>query len=166
MAGMSVQQSQAQFGHEQMRLLTILCNVFIGSLCLYVGVAWWLVKQAGWQGVWRGDGAFLTGLIGGMTLAPLLAAPYVSRMIMAQAATTALSDGVQPLWQAYLRATIVAFAMREIPGTVGLVLTCLTGEVLWCFAFSGMAICAMVLGWPNQAHIEQWRHQGHLSASQ
>jgi hypothetical protein len=87
-------------------------------------------------------------------------------MIMAQASTVSLSDASGPLWQAYLRATIVAFAMREIPGTVGFVLTCLTGEALWCFAFSGMAICAMVLGWPNQAHLEQWRRGGRLPASQ
>ena len=140
--------------------------MFIGSLCLYIGVAWWLVHQVDWQGVWHGNGAFLTGIIGGMALAPLLAAPYVSRMIMAQTSATSLSDASTPLWQAYLRATIVAFAMREVPGTVGFVLTCLTGETLWCFVFSGMAICAMVLGWPNQAHIEQWRHREHLPASQ
>jgi hypothetical protein len=147
--------SPHQLLETQMRVLTLVCAALAGSLVLYAGITWYLLEQVGLQPVWNTMPLLVPGVVGLVALGPLCAAPYVSRLLLAQAPSAASTADPQAAFQVVMRATIVAFAMREAVGVLGFVLALVSGELIWCVALSGVALLAMLLGWPRRDQMEE-----------
>ena len=131
--------------------LQILCAGILVSLPIYGFVAW-LVQQESPRGL-AGGGAVppvLPVALAAVAVVHLLAAAGVGRLIQRRATAAAHAEARA---QGFVQATIVAFALREAAGIIGLVLSLLTGNLLWVLALGGLAALAMVAGWPRREQL-------------
>lgn len=86
-------------------------------------------------------------------LALLVAAPSVKRAIFKRADAEGFDGNPEKRCAAWQKATIVAFALREAGGLIGLVLTAITGSPGWIWGLGSAALIAMALDWPKR---ETW----------
>jgi hypothetical protein len=88
-----------------------------------------------------------------VALALLVAAPSVKRAIFKRADAEGFDGDAGRRIAAWQKATIVAFALREAGGLIGLVLTAVTGNSWWAWGLGGAALIAMAMDWPKR---ETW----------
>jgi len=86
-------------------------------------------------------------------LAFLVAAPSVKRAIFKRADAEGFDGDQEKRRAAWQKATLVAFALREAGGLIGLVLTAITGNSWWICGLGGAALIAMALDWPKREHL-------------
>ncbi len=133
---------------QRFRTLTIVCAAIATGLVLVNFVlaflhASELLPASGMSG----DVALAIFVI---CLLILLAAPGVKRAIIKRAqAEEGFENGPQPRLNAYFRATIVSFALREAAGLLSFVLALLTGNPWWSWGLGGTAVIAMYVDRPR-----------------
>jgi F0F1-type ATP synthase membrane subunit c/vacuolar-type H+-ATPase subunit K len=132
------------------RMTVIVCAALLVSLVIYVVLASFLVEQEGFA---------VTGEMPPI-LPPLLAAIGVGMLVVAQIVPAliarqarAAADIGERLRQAQTT-VIIGMALRESTAIFGLVITLLTGEILWVLALAGLSALAMVVNWPRRSHLE------------
>ena len=140
---------------RQVRSLQVICFAFIVSLVIYAGLAWTLVEVVGFDAVVDLDPT-LTAAIAMVALGTLPAAEMLSRMLKAKAGLLGRDAGAEATLRAYSQAVIVGFALRESCGIIGLVLSLLTGSMLWAVTLSAVALVAMVVAWPRSHAMQEW----------
>jgi hypothetical protein len=83
-------------------------------------------------------------------LALLVAAPSVKRALFKRADAEGFDGDQEKRLAAWRKATLVAFALREAGGLIGLVLTVITGNPWWAWGLGGAALFGMAMDWPKQ----------------
>lgn len=115
------------------RKLTILCLGFAATLPIFVGVAIVRVLLTRARAPLSGETTLLPETLAFAAVALILVAPLVKR------------------WLHDPAATIVAFLLRQTTGVLGLAITLLTGDLVWCVALCVVALLAMGVDWPRRA---------------
>ena len=141
---------------QRFRVLSILCGSLFGSLAVYVGIAWFLLRQGSIITAHTGDlPAVLPVALTAVAIMVLVTAEAVSRRILAQASQSAAAGDPEALLNAYQSSTIVGFAMRESAAVIGLALTLLTAAIFWVVALSAASAAAMLIAWPRKEKVRQ-----------
>jgi hypothetical protein len=131
---------------SSVRITSIVCAAILMSLPVYVAVAYFTTS-----GGTRPAGPSLPAggrwVLVALAIGVLAAAQVVwSRLLRAASAKPTQDERLA----AFRTAATLTFALREAAGIVGLVVTMLTGELLWCLVLCGAAAAAMLLGWPRR----------------
>ena len=116
--------------HQQ---LTTVCLGIAATLPLYVGVALYRVFVVGAEPALSGDTSLLPEGLALAGVALVLVAPLAKRVVRTPVA-----------------ATLIAFLLRQATGVFGLVITLLTGDLVWCVALCVVALLAMLVDWPGR----------------
>lgn len=136
---------------ERHRVLQIICGAILASQAIYVAVAWMVTAEGahapGAGG--RVPPAVAMALVG-VAVTCLASAEGVARLLQRRAKAAAAPETRA---QGFLQATIVGFALREAAGIIGLVLSLLTGKLLWVVALGACAALAMAVAWPRRAQL-------------
>jgi hypothetical protein len=142
---------------EALRFLNVVCVALLLSVGVFAMVAWFVASGPGASeqvGPPVPDALAYAGVLVGIGL--LVAAPFVQRKILERAAVTVRADErTVTALESYRLATLLAFILREGAAIVGLMLALLTGEGMWCYVLSAMALVAMIWGWPRQEQLAQ-----------
>lgn len=133
------------------RLVVIVCAALLVSLVIYVVLASFLVEQEGF--VVAGDlPPVLPPLLAVIGVAMLGVAQVIPSMITRQAGTASADLGER--LRTAQTATIIGMALRESTAIFGLVITLLTGEILWVLALAALSALAMVVNWPRRSQFQ------------
>lgn len=137
------------FIEQRLKTLQIIIMTAIMSLVAYVGIAFMLVREGA-----------IESLSMPPTLVPILCAFAVStlftaslivkRMVAKAQRITVSADRLGP----YQTAVIVGVVLRESAGVIGLVLTLLTGSLLWVCLLSALAAFAILSNFPTRSALE------------
>jgi len=129
---------------------------FTSSVWMFLIAGWLLVVQ-------RGVGPFMevsTAVIAVVVAAGLgvIVIGYVaSRSILGQQAGPNPDDGA--LMQRYIKAVVMACALRELATIVGFALSLLTGNFTWVVVLAGATMFSMAVHWPRRDAVEDWIQQ-------
>ena len=147
-------QSTGEVVSEQMRFLNVVCFALVAGVGAYSVVAWFLTS--GSDSIAGPDLPTGLAVVGALVAVGLLiAAPIVRRKILEQAADTARAhERHATAVESYRLATLLAFILRDGAAIVGLMLTILTGEPLWCYGLGALTVVAMFTGWPRREELE------------
>jgi hypothetical protein len=140
---------------EALRFLNVVCGALIVSVGAFAMVAWFVASGPGAQGVVGPPvptGVAVFGAVVGVAL--LLAAPVIYRKMLERATGGRAQERETTALESFRLATMLAFILREGAAIVGLMLTLLTNEPMWCYALAGMAIVAMIWGWPRPDQLD------------
>lgn len=113
--------------------LTTICLGLAATLPIFVGVAFYRVVITGAEGALSGDSTLLPEALAFIALALVFMAPLAKRLLRSP-----------------VTAALVAFLLRQTTGAFGLVITILTGDLVWCVALCVVALLAMVVDWPRR----------------
>jgi len=95
-------------------------------------------------------------LVAGAVLILLFTAPIVRRVVWESA-----QPPLEELPQRWLTALLVASAVREGAGLLGIVLGMLAGSTFWILAMGGAAVASLALTFPRGEELEsEIRHRG------
>ncbi|HTG36854.1 MAG TPA: hypothetical protein VLB76_28385 [Thermoanaerobaculia bacterium] len=86
-------------------------------------------------------------------LALLVVAPSVKRAIFKRADAEGFDGDQEKRLAAWQKATIVAFALREVAGLIGFVLAVITGNLWGAWGLGGAALIAMAMDWPRRENL-------------
>lgn len=134
---------------QRLKTLQIIVMAAVTSLVIYVGIAFFLIRQ----------GAFQPTVIPTI-LPPVLSAVAVSILLVAGFIVTGLIDKARIINPAserfgpYQTAVIIGMALRESAGIIGLVLTLLTGSLLWVCLLSALGAFAILTNFPTRSALE------------
>lgn len=129
---------------QRLRVLRVFAGSAIVSLAVFAAVGYAVTRQAG--AVVPDLPQFLPLLIAVAWLAAVAGASIVVRRILVRAQGLPPRDRLAP----FQSAVIVGIAMRESAGVVGLVLTILTGSVVWVLSLAALAAVAIIVTFPGQ----------------
>ncbi len=136
--------------HDQRyRILQFICWGFLAALGIYLVLARALASQG--AGL-RGFPAFLPWALVAVAGLAIFAAPVAAVLAL----RTAEGRGPAARPAAYQQSVIVAFALREAAGIIGIVVALLTGEWLWAAGLTGAAALAMAAGWPTRNAFDRF----------
>jgi len=136
---------------QRSRVLSILCRSFFGSLVVYVGIAWFALRQGAVTTARAFDlPAVVPVALTAVAVMVLFSAEAMSRRILARASQSAAAGEPETLLNAYQSSTIVGFAMREGAAVIGLALTFLTASIVWVTALGAASATAMLIAWPRK----------------
>jgi len=146
--------------------LSIVALAFCASAVTYVVVGMVLVEVVGFEALAALPRTVATAIAVSQLLV-ILAGYLVSRAIRTAAPSPQTSgavneaarDDAEEAMQRYTRSVIVASALREVAAVVGLVLTLLTGELLWVLLLSAAATISMVVHWPRRDAVQDYLEQ-------
>ena len=116
---------------QHLRLTTI-CLGLAATLPIYVGVAFYRVVVAAAEPALSGDTTLIPEGLALAGVALVFVAPLVKRAMRSPVV-----------------ATLTTFLLRQTTGLLGLVITLLTGDLVWCAALCVVALLAMVVDWPR-----------------
>ncbi len=130
---------------ERHRMLTLVCGAFLGTLPVYLVIAW-TTAVAG--GLAPGLPGVVPWVLTATGLAALLVAGAVTRSMIRHGFTSAANaDGRTRL---FFHAVVIGFAIRDAAAAAGFAATLLTGELAWCGASCLATAVAMLAGWPGR----------------
>lgn len=141
------------------RVLTVICGGLLLSLLVYAGVAWLLLEQLGWEPPGAPMPGLLVPLLAAVAVGLTLAAAPLGRWAGEAAARHRGAEDPGGPVGAYVQQTLVAFALRESTGVVGLIASLLSGELVWCWALTALAMVAMLQAWPPKDGMQEWVRQ-------
>ncbi len=134
---------------QRLKTLQIIVMVAIMSLVAYVGIAFMLIRQEAIEPMAMPSN--LLPILAGFAVSTLFTASLIVKAMIAKARRiTAPTDRLGP----YQAAMIVGVALRESTGVIGLVLTLLTGNLLWVCLLSGLAAIAILTDFPTRSALE------------
>jgi hypothetical protein len=70
--------------------------------------------------------------------------------MLERAVSLRAEERVDTALESYRLATMLAFILREGAAIVGLMLTLLTNQPMWCYVLAALAVVAMIWGWPRR----------------
>lgn len=140
---------------EALRFLYVVCIGMILSVGVFAIVAWFVASGPGELGQVGPPVPHALAYVGfAVGLALLVAAPLVHRKMLARATSTVRADErTDTVLESFRLATLLAFILREGAAIVGLMLTLLTNEPMWCYVLAALAIIAMITGWPRPDQV-------------
>jgi|GEM_PF-5121535 len=96
-------------------------------------------------------------LVMGAALLLLVVAPRAGRIPM-DMARKKIHENFNPgaLLSAWLLSIIVAFALRDLAATLGLVLSLITRNLFWCVLLGFLALISMGRNWPTRERMEEF----------
>jgi len=133
---------------QRLRVLNVICAALVFSVMVYVAIAWFLVQRGSVQPS-EGLPQVFPVILVLVALSVVMAAPVVSTMILKQGVAAAGEDAGRRL-NSHQTSLIVGFALREVAAVMGLVLTLLSGRLIWVVALAAVAVAAMLLAWPKR----------------
>ena len=144
---------------EAMRFLNVVCIGMVLSVGALVVVSWFVASGPGAQGPVGPPLPRALAFIGfAVGVGLLLAAPIVHRKMLARSARSLRADEhTDTALESFRLATLLAFILREGAAIVGLMLTLLTNEPMWCYLLAALAIIAMIWGWPRLEQVAALR---------
>jgi len=128
---------------ERHRMLTLVCGAFLGTLPVYLVIAW-TTAVAG--GLAPGLPGFVPWMLAAAGLAALLVAGAVTRSMIRQGFTSSSDPGRRT--RLFFHAVVIGFAIRDAAAAAGFAATLLTGDLRWCGALCVATAVAMLAGWP------------------
>ena len=129
---------------------------FTGSVLIYLVVGWVLVVQMG-VGPFMDVPTAVIAVVVGAGLGIIFIGYAVSRSILGQQVGPKPEGGA--LRQRYIKAVVIACALRELATIVGFALSLLTGNLTWVLVLGGGAIFSMAVHWPRRGAVEDWLQQ-------
>lgn len=146
--------------------LNILALAFCASAVMYVFVGAVLIEVVGFDALAALPRTVITAIAVSQLLV-ILAGYLISRAIRAAAPSPQTSGAVneaargdaEEAMQRYTRSVIVASALREVAAVVGLVLTLLSGELVWVVVLSAAATISMIVHWPRHGAVQDYLEQ-------
>lgn len=139
---------------EQLRFLTAICIAFVGSVALFVFLAWFVTDGPGQIEPLAGTTGMTivgAGVVIGIGL--LLAAPIVQRRLMERSDPPSPDGDIMPVLENYRVSVYLAFMLREGGALAGLMVALLTGDSTWAYVLSAAAVVAMFWGWPRKEDL-------------
>ncbi len=134
---------------QRLKTLQIIVMVAIMSLVAYVGMAFMLTSQEAIEPM--AIPSTLLPILAGFAVSTLFTASLIVKAMTGKASRImSPADRLGP----YQAAMIVGVALRESAGVMGLVLTLLTGNLLWVSLLSGLAAIAILSNFPTQSALE------------
>jgi hypothetical protein len=140
----------------RLHALRVICLALAASVVLYGGLSWLLVRIVAID--------LSTGLAGAVPLTLTALAMILillssrlrgSVLRGALPRTPGLAVSEEAVVAAYRQATLVAFALLEGAGALGLVVALLSGEPFYGLALCGAALLAMATRWPNEGELDR-----------
>lgn len=148
------QESDRDRVDEQLRFLNVVCMGLIASVAAYAVIAWFLGDDSVMAGPALPEGLGWIGVA--VAAALLVAAPIVQRKnIEGTIRRQRPEEGAVAALEGYRLGTLLAFLLRDGAAIVGLMLTILTGEPMWCYALGAATVVAMIWGWPRREDLER-----------
>ena len=140
---------------EALRFLYVVCIGMILSVGVFAIVAWFVSNGPGALGQVGPPVPQALAYVGlAVGLALLVAAPLVHRKMLARAASSLRADErTDTVLESFRLATLLAFILREGAAIVGLMLTLLTNEPMWCYVLCAAAVVGMIWGWPRAEQL-------------
>jgi len=140
---------------EAVRFLNVVCIGMVMSVGFLAVVAWFVASgpgAGGQVGPPLPRALVYVGLAVGVGL--LLVAPVAHRKMLDRSGRSLRADErADTALESFRLATLLAFLLREGAAIVGLMLTLLTNEPMWCYVLAALAIVAMIWGWPRQEQV-------------
>jgi len=133
--------------------LQIICGGIAASVLVYVGIAWVLIRQGTAANMatllppavpWALAAAAVLLIVGGNQL------PKAMLGRAAQPGNVGSPGGTQ---QSIQTAYIIGFALHEAAAILGLILSLVSGRLMWVLVFGGAALLAMAGAWPTREKI-------------
>ncbi len=139
---------------EAVRFLNVVCIGMVISVGFLAVVAWFVASgpgAAGQVGPPLPRALVFIGL--GVGVGLLFVAPLAHRKMLERSGSLRADERTDTALESYRLATLLAFILREGAAIVGLMLTLLTNEPMWCYVLAALAIVAMIWGWPRQEQV-------------
>lgn len=134
---------------QRLKTLQAIVMAAVMSLVAYVGIAFFLIRQEA-----------IEPMTLPTILPPVLSAVAVSTLLIAGFIVKGLIDKAQLInppidrFGPYQAAVVVGVALRESAGIIGLVLTLLTGSLLWVCLLSALGTFAILSNFPTRSALE------------
>ena len=136
---------------QRLKTLQIIVMAAVMSLVTYVGISIMLIRQGAIEPVSMPP--IVLPILCAYSLSTLLTAPLIGKAMTGKARRIMPpTDRLGP----YQAAMIVGVALRESTGVIGLVLTLLTGNLLWVSLLSGLAAIAILTDFPTRSALENF----------
>lgn len=134
---------------QRLKTLQIIVMAAIMSLVTYVGIAFLLIWQEALEPM--AIPTILPPVLSAVGVSTLLVANFIVKGLIEKARN--LNPPIDRLGP-YQTAVIVGVALRESAGVIGLVLTLLTGALLWVCLLSALAAFAILSNFPTRQALE------------
>src|SRR5688572_21240162 len=125
---------------EAVRFLNVVCIGMVITVGFLAVVAWFVASgpgAAGQVGPPLPRALVFIGL--GVGIGLLFAAPFAHRKMLERSGRSLRADEhTDTALESYRLATLLAFILREGAAIVGLMLTLLTNEPMWCYVLSAL----------------------------
>lgn len=131
---------------RELRILQIIVYSITFSLVVYVGVAWFLLRQG--TVLPTTTSTILPWVLAVVAVSILATAGAVVTSIMARVRTV---EATSEKLATYRSAVIVGAAMRESVGVIGLFATLVTHNLLWVGVLSALAAAAILTNFPTRS---------------
>lgn len=136
----------------------IITGAFMYSVLMLSGVAWYLVQSREGEG-FTGMESTLIYSLAAVAVIALLSASKIATLICPPPPENYMGDGNQGAdskrVQLFVTSTLVGNVFREIPATIGFVMTHLSGETAWSLGFSTAAFVAMLMAFPTEQRVRK-----------
>lgn len=138
----------SEAAQEHLKQLGIICFAIMSGVVIFAGVVWYLMNASSFSPP-EGIPAYLAALFNLVALVAIVKAQLLPRIHRPPHPDAPEESHLA--W--HKRGTIIAFALREGGAFMALVGVLLTGRQGAGFALAGLAILAMVAGWPRVGQI-------------
>lgn len=139
-------------GHLQQ--VRVVVAAIMGSVALLAGVVFFLTSSGQLRPL--AEGAEKIQLIFvPLGVALLGIAPAMKRAVFKRAEAAGFGGDVERWLTAHRTAVILASALREGAAVLGLLLALLTGQPLWSYVLSSLALVTLALDWPKASDLEE-----------
>lgn len=135
---------------QHLKQLNIICFAIVAGVLIFAGVVWFLVTGGGFTPL-EGLPPYLATVLNLVGLVFLGKAYLLPRLSPPPA--PGAPEEARIAW--HKRNTILGFALREGGAFVPLVGVLLTGRMAGGYAVAGLAILAMVFGWPRADQVTE-----------
>ncbi len=145
-----------QLVNQRFVLLNIICGFLLASIGIYVCLAWFLLKEGS---LGPEDGGSMSPVfamvISAIAVLLLLGAPLIARTVLGHMITRSGDAGPTNRLNSHLISVITGFGLREAVSIYGLVLSFVSGKLVWAAAFSLAAAVAMLVAWPRKETMRE-----------
>jgi hypothetical protein len=140
---------------EALRFLNIVCMALVVSVAVLAAVAWFVANGPGAMGLVGPPLPAAVAYFGvAVGVALLVAAPLVHRRMLDRTnASQRADERLDGALESFRLATLLAFILREGAAVVGLMVTVLTNEPMWCYILAALALVAMISAWPRREQV-------------
>jgi F0F1-type ATP synthase membrane subunit c/vacuolar-type H+-ATPase subunit K len=130
--------------------MQIIVGAIMMSMAVYVGMAFMLIRQQAIEPM--PVPPLLPPILAAVAVSTLAGAGFIVKGMTQKAGTMATpAERIQR----YQGAMIVGAALRESVGVIGLVLSLLTGSLIWVGLLSGLAVFAILTNFPSRSALEK-----------